>query len=55
MTAARDGLFNVLLGSTVPLTSAAFVAGIERWLTMQVGRDAEMAPGTSFRPQGRPA
>ena len=41
---AENGLFTVLLGSSVPLTPALFANGSERWLAMQATGDREMSP-----------
>ncbi len=39
-----DGLFNVLLGSTAPITPTLFAENNSLWLGITVGTDTEMAP-----------
>ncbi len=39
-----DGLFNVLLGTTTPLTPTLFTDNATLWLGIQVAADAEMTP-----------
>ena len=39
----QDGIYNVLLGSTIPIPDAVFDGG-DRWLGVKVGVDSEMSP-----------
>lgn len=43
-----DGLFNVLLGTTTPLTPTLFTENSTLWLGIQVAADAEMTPRVQF-------